>query len=431
MRRMGWLGCVGLAVVAFALAVRSDWLGQQLALRKVRKAIFTGDATKLVEQMESLRLRNPGSAELTFLSAVACRRSGKTPQASEFLDQAWSLGWSRKAIQRERAMLRFQAGETKETERFLLGLPFDASSDTDPIEVYECLAKGYMSAMRLREAVFCINSWVGAAPDALEPRLLRAEIYNLMREHVREEAEYRDILRIDPTSFSAHVRLGNLLLRNKQIREALAEFETCRRLLPQEVKTLIRLASCHLHLGELDAAETALKQAEEMKQSPSVRALALTELGRLALDRKDFAKAAADLQEAVDLSPRNPTAHYALGTALSRLGDSKQAKLHLDLSHEIESAVDRYGDLVHEIMRVPQDPEPRCKAGEILLDQGLHKKAYVWFLSALNCDERSSRAHRCLGRYYADIGQQDLSERHRAMADRRDEALASEVAGKR
>ena len=87
-----------------------------------------------------------------------------------------------------------------------------------------------------------------------------------------------------------------------------------------------------------------------------------------------------------------------------------------------------YIDLVHEIMRYPENPELRAKAGEMALSEGARKEAFAWLQSALLCDPSHAQTHRTLARYYSEAGHQDLAARHLARAEGETDSTLSTAA---
>ncbi|MBT3266594.1 tetratricopeptide repeat protein [Candidatus Poribacteria bacterium] len=92
---------------------------------------------------------------------------------------------------------------------------------------------------------------------------------------------------------------------------------------------LIGLGLLHIERGELDAAEARLQEA-----APEPEAHA--GLGRVALEREQFADAVASYTRAFDLGFDAPQARYSVGLALMRVGDGESAMVHLLAAVEAE-----------------------------------------------------------------------------------------------
>lgn len=405
-----------IVVLAMAPPVWRAWTFET-SMHKLRSAAFTDDPKALLGWAEALQDQLQTSAELAYYLAVVNRRAGHTNQAREHLERARRLDWSLKDLRREEYLLRFQSGDVEETGKRLLALAGPDCPNDQASEIFECLVMGYMSAMRLTEAGVCLDFWQSWQPDAVAPHLLRAEMMRAFRDRSRAAAEYEAVLAIAPDNIQARKALAEALLEGKDTQGAQRELEHCLRLAPHEPGILISLAACYRSLGRLSDAGSALEEALKGKLTDQMRSFALAELGNLALSNKNYRHAVELLKSAVELAPQNAPAHYTFGLALSRVGDTKQAERHFEVSRQIDEAAARYVDVVQEVMRDPWDADLRCQAGEISLQQAEPKFALAWFQSALRCDPSHSATHKALARYYAEAGRADMADRHLALAD--------------
>ena len=130
-----------------------------------------------------------------------------------------------------------------------------------------------------------------------------------------------DVGGLDP---DATLEMGRLLLSKKRPREALGFFRQHLSLSSEDPVALEAIGQCHLDLGELGEAETALRRALERgsSESHSNLGLVLERQGRLA-------EAAAHYDKAVGLNPSSTVAHSGLGHLLARQGHLGRARRHL------------------------------------------------------------------------------------------------------
>lgn len=416
MKRGRWAVVVSLAVAGVAIGGQSRFrLIYQL--RRAKAELFEGRAEDALARLAPLEQRYPERADLAYLLAVANRRSGHTNAARTHLARASRLGWWSEDLLRQEDMVRFQSGDVAESEPRLAAVLTAGYPDSVALEVYECLVKGYLSDMRLRQALICIDYWVAWRPDDLQPRLLRAEVFNFLRDPAREAAEYREILRIDPDYLKGRMKLGYLLLKANDPRAALEQHQRCRELAPDDSRVLVALAACRRQLGDLPEARELLERALREDIDDTLRAYALSELGQVALSQRAYAEAAEHLREALRLNPSDVALHYPLGVALSRLGHKEEANQLLQLSEKQRALASRFGDVVHSIGRIPESAELRREAGEVALDLGDREEAFRWLLSALRCDRSSAATHQALARYYTQGGKKEMAQKHRAWAE--------------
>lgn len=414
---MRWLRA---ASVWALLAVAGGWVGQRVWWRhsvgNVRQALFHCRPDEALGQLSSLEANDPRDPEILYLLAVAHRRAGRTTRAGEYLERAKQLGWTADDILRQQAMIDFQSGKIADAEPYLLGLINAGCPDAVAVEVYDCLVKGYLADMRLREAMFCLDYWMEWRPEAIEPRLSRAEVFEAMRDTARQVREYEAILAIDPNRVETRLKMGRVLLDQNDANGALEHFQHCHKLAPDAVAVKIALGACYHHLGKLEEANGILCEALSQPLTNAQRAYALLEAGQIALGRREYADAERYLRESLELEPRNATANYALGIVLTRLEQSAAAKQYLDRSQSLRSSFSRYAELMRDITQQPQDAPLRAKAAEVLLQMGDRKLAWSWLMSALRCDRTDVLTHKMFAQYHAEVGDDEMVKRHLAWA---------------
>jgi tetratricopeptide (TPR) repeat protein len=409
------LACL-LSLVVFAAIGAWRRLEFNRDLRGARENMRAGALSNAVEALTRLEGTHPGNAEVAYLLGVCHRRSAATSKARTDFQRAGELGWPRKELMRQQAMCDFQGGE-KGAEEFLLESLRAGCDDDTALEIYECLVKGYLAGLYMREAGLCLDYWIDWQPRATQPHELKAELLHAVGDTAQEVEEYRTLVRLDPNNRDARMKLGHVLLDNRSAAEALEEFQRCRELDPNDPGTGFAIAACQRSLGNLDDAERDLRASlSGGGLSAAQRAFALVELGHVALAKRSYDEAVECFEKALADAPADRTAHYALGRALTHLGRTDEANAHIAQSTKIDDQNERLSDLLHEIIRLPDDPEPRCEAGEILLDQGNHREAYLWLLSALRRDKTHKRTHEALARYYVATGKQEAADRHLAWA---------------
>jgi Flp pilus assembly protein TadD len=420
-RRVVKAALVGLAVVAATIGWR--YLRWNLALASARSlAAELSPSTvpqipaSALDEIKAISLRYPQDSEVAYLLGVAYRRAGQMTKARQEFTRAEQLGFSLDDLRRQHYLILFQTGEIKNSEPHLLNLLREGCSDSVAEEIYECLMKGYLADLRLSEAMVCADYWIEWQPRAVRARLLRAMVLEMALERSRLLQEYREILEIDPDCAEAHVAVGNLLLKSKDIPAAQQAFRRCLELNPQDMRARLGLAATRRQLGE-PQSKALLLESLKGNLSKDQQSFVLSELGQLAIQERDYKQALGYLQRAVAIAPDDSSARYAMGLALSRLGDKAAADDELEKSRRLESLNERLSDVMHEVIRQPQDAASRCEAGEIMLELGLEKESLACLLSALRCEKWHEKTHRVLARYYTQLGKKDMADRHLAWAE--------------
>lgn len=403
---------------AVTYGAQRTWRGVEFdrALRGARESLRAGRLSVAIDTLTRLESIRPDSTEVSYLLGVCHRRQAVTSKARVYFKRAGELGWPRKELMRQEAMCDFQAGE-KAAESFLLETLKDGCDDDTAADICESLVKGYLAGLHMREASLCLDHWLQWRPNAVLPHELKAELLHAVNDTGREIEEYRTLLRLDPKNLDARLKYGEILLEQRAAAEALEEFRRCRELDPSDPGIKLDIAACERTLGDFAEAERDLRAIiAEGGLPPHQRAFALVELGQVALANRSFDEAVDCFEKALRDSPADRTAHYALGLALERLGRTADANAQIELSTKIDEQNERLSDLMHQIIRLPEDANARCEAGEILLDQENEDEAYLWLLSALRCDKAHQRTHEALARYYSKIGKPDAAKRHLAWA---------------
>ncbi len=144
---------------------------------------------------------------------------------------------------------------------------------------------------------------------------------------------FEQYLRLRPDDASGYYALGFVLRALQQIPEARQEFEKSIQLQPVQTES-------YFCLGLLDLDENKLEDAskhftEVIKQNPK-HAGALTGLGRVAFQRKQYLAASELLQQAESSDPNLREAHYYLGMAYGRLGRNDDSQKELQRASQLD-----------------------------------------------------------------------------------------------
>ncbi len=183
---------------------------------------------------------------------------------------------------------------------------------------------------RTKEASALLDEGVRLLPNVPEILLLRATLFEL--EKKTEDAEVM-LKRIEnrwpewPDSWLVH---GILLETYKRYDEARQMVETAISLGAEGPEAYFYLAESTMYSSpdQLAEAQKAIDKAEALNpQDPWIRAIA----GRIALGRKQFEKAADELQKATEIRPHFAQAYYNLALAHRALGQSAKAESELEM----------------------------------------------------------------------------------------------------
>jgi tetratricopeptide (TPR) repeat protein len=410
------LGLLAALVAAIALVFPQLWAETSFAyhIRQARRELRAADPEAALVHLRQADDAKPKSAEVHFLLGVANRRVGSLPACLADLHDAEQLGWSLKAVRRQRLLASVQGGD-KAAEKDLQQILDREIPDDEAEEIYEAFAKGYLSEFRLRDAKRCLDFWIDWRPQALLPRLLRAEIAGHVGDRARQMIEFQGVLSVAPDNFEAHVNIAELLLADNRVEEALAEYRWCLERRSDDPRAAVGMASCQRRWGNLAEARRLLDATLKPDLSNEQRSFVLNGLGQLALEGRDLEGAIELLSEAASLAPSDHSLRYSLGTALARAGQESRAAEELALAKNLEKQDTRLNELQTELVNDPNNAELRWEAAMILRKQERSLESLAWLFSALRCNANHKKTHAALADYYESQGELDIAAKHRRL----------------
>jgi len=398
-------------------------------LARARRAMADLDLDAARTWLQAAERRQPKRAEIHFRLGVVHRRAGRYRPAKECFERAAQLGWFQKDLQRQRTLVAFQLGYLKQGERRLAQLLGGDCDDELAEDVYEALAMGYLAEFRVSEGKACLDYWVEWRPDSVRARIWRAQFHNTMRDPEKEQAELRQVLRLDPRRIHERLWLAQSLLERNQVDAALVESEIGRRQAPGDPRVSLTLGMCHFKQGRQDEAWRELESAVARDLDSQSRLQALLILGQIALASQDYKSAARRYEEAMKIAPNDSAAHYGLGTTLSKLGNVAAAGRHLQRSLVLENQTTRLADINSALIKAVDNVELRLEAARILLDQERKTEAAVWMMSALRYHGELREAHEFLAEFFDEQGEGKLARSHLAAARTGGESIESAIHG--
>ena len=360
--------------------------------------------------MEEAAPGHPDQAEAQYLLAVAHRRTGKLGKVLEHLRKADELGWPEHDIRRQQYLMMVQAGDFEAAEPYLRKTLADGATDEVAVEVYEALAKGYLSTYRIPEAMECLQLWIQWQPEAVQPRMWRAEVHEHSEDWPAAVAEYRAILEIAPEDLKARLKLAEALITLKQTDEALEHYRRCVNQAPDNAEVLLGLAVASREVGARAEAKQSAEAALKLELDGEQQGQAWTVLGQIALEERRFEEAVDLLTKALERLPNQPHAHYALGMAYARTKEKEKAKYHTEVSAQILDDHERVSQIINRVKSQPNSADLRYEAATILLRLGLAEPAMFWFQSALRCDPDHQPTLAALSRIEGTDGQVNSGE---------------------
>lgn len=140
-------------------------------------------------------------------------------------------------------------------------------------------------------------------------------------------------VQLRPSDASGHYALGFSLQALQRSSDARAEYERSIALQPEQTESYFQLGLMELEAGDVDGAAKHFQHV--LVRAPS-HAGALTGMGRLRFQEKQYAEAASWFEKAVASDPGLREAHYYLGLTDSRLGRKEDSEKELQIASRIE-----------------------------------------------------------------------------------------------
>lgn len=140
-------------------------------------------------------------------------------------------------------------------------------------------------------------------------------------------------VQLRPADASGHYALGFTLQALQRTSDARVEYEKSITLQQLQTESGFQLGLMELEAGNNGAAADRFEQV--LKRAPE-HAGALTGMGRVKFQEKDFAAAAALFDKAIASNPGLREAHYYLGLTDARLGRKEESAKELQIASRIE-----------------------------------------------------------------------------------------------
>jgi Tfp pilus assembly protein PilF len=346
----------------------------------------------------------------THLSAArAARRAGNLKEAETHLFESGATAGQNEKLDLEFKLLRVQQGGA--VDEALVKL-LD-QNHPDSVVILEVVTPAYLEAYQLSSALECIRRWLEREPNSLAAWQYRAQVYERLQASTELLANYRKILELDPENDEIRLQYARHLNQQRQYQEALEEYEHLRSRLGDTPPVLARMASC---LNALNRPEEARRLLEQVLSQEPHNGLALSERGHLALEYDSPAEAEAWLRLAAAECPTERTVLYNLFQCLQRIGKQQEAAQIQAKLTALDLDLVQLREALQQVVKTPHDPEPRYKAGMILLRNGKERDGLHWLASALVENPRHVDTHWALAEYYERSGDRKRAAQHRKMA---------------
>ncbi|WP_287127708.1 lipopolysaccharide assembly protein LapB [Candidatus Cyanaurora vandensis] len=149
-------------------------------------------------------------------------------------------------------------------------------------------------------------------------------------------AELEALLEENPSSFSAHVAIGNLLYRQKAYDEALSHYQKAIQIEPKKPQAILKAGVTYLRKNEADKATAQFQNA--LKVSPKAHQ-AFVGLGQAFVLKEKYEEAVQQCRKALMLNPRLNQARQVMAQAYVKMGklDDATAELKTAINYKADN----------------------------------------------------------------------------------------------
>jgi tetratricopeptide (TPR) repeat protein/tRNA A-37 threonylcarbamoyl transferase component Bud32 len=244
----------------------------------------------------------------------------------------------------------------------------------------------------------------------------------LLRKGLLDEAiaSFRKVIELDPEFALAHKILGDALGKKGQLDDAIACYRKIIELDPKAAAAHVILGAALQGKGQLDDAIACYKTAIEL--DPKL-AHAHNNLGNAMVDKGQWDDAIASYRKVIELEPKSAVVHGNLGKAFRAKGqydeaidcfkkgvevEPKSAAAHSDLGSILCDLKRDYDGAIacfHKAIELePKSAVAHNNLGNAMQKKGQYDDAIVSYLKAIEFDPKRAEAHLNLGAAFASKG---------------------------
>ena len=307
-----------------AIELEPEYVGHYLALGKQQLTAKQGvTAVKSIDTALSL---NPEYVDSWIQRALAKRALHRMPEALASINEALTLAPEHKEARKTAALLTFENGNYRESERHLVTLMGQEPHDTELLALF---ARTLTAQKQSEEAMRVIDKAISLDEDSLELKLQRASMIKQIEGPQAAIDELRIIGSHYPDQYPLVVELVATLAEAGEMDQAI---KTALEILQNDEIGHTKEQKAHLYLttgrllrntGQLDQAVHHLYKAKKLIE-PNYEAV--LELGRVHHDRRQYNLALEQIQKAIDIEPEEAEGYYQAGKVLKDLKRYNQAE---------------------------------------------------------------------------------------------------------
>jgi tetratricopeptide (TPR) repeat protein len=317
-------------------------------------------------------------ARYLFSGALALERREFVPAlrdlrfaASDPATQAWAWLLSGEALYAQR---RFREAE--------LNFKHAIELDADLVDAYRWMAIAYYDVGLLNEALVYLNRVAELDPQDARPHRLMALIYMERGGEAFAVEDLQESLRRDPNLPERQDVLAELAICQIELNR----WDDARQTLAICSETPEVWAMQSVALYSLGQGEEAKRLAQKALDTGVEVPLALSVLGKLAVDERRYDDAIELLTRATEAVPSDYHTQYSLLTALRAAGRKDAAEKQLAVAESLHEVLEKFESLLQKAEADPYDAELRYQLGLLASQLGLPDVMRKWMKAAVILD---------------------------------------------
>jgi tetratricopeptide (TPR) repeat protein len=284
-----------------------------------KRHLQANQAIQALKAFEKAISLNPDHVDGWIQRALAKRSLHKMPEALASINQAISLAPEHKEAQKTAALLTFENGSYRESERHLVSLLGQEPHDTELLALF---ARTLTAQKQYEQAFKVMDKAIELEGNALDLELQKASMIKQVEGPFAAIDELRIISSHHPGKFPLIIDLVATLAEAGELEQAI---RTAQEVLVDENTTYSPEEKAHLYLttgrllrksGQLDQAVHHLHKAKTLVE-PNFQAV--LELGRVHHDRRQYEQAIGMIEKAIEIEPGEADGYYQAGRVLKDL----------------------------------------------------------------------------------------------------------------
>jgi len=300
-----------------AIELEPEYAGHFLALGKLH--LKGKQPLPAIKSFEKALTIKPDFIDAWIQLSLSKRAIHRLPEALASINKALSLAPEHKETRKTAALITFENGSYRESEKHLVSLLGQDPHDTDLMALF---ARTLAAQKQPDQALRVIDKAISLEEDSLDLKLQRAGMIKNIEGPLAAIDELRIIGSHHPDQYPLVLELVSTLAEAGEVDQAV---RTAQDVLKNEEIGHTREQKAHLHLitgrmlrktGQLDQAVHHLHKAKKFID-PNYEAV--LELGRVHNDRRQYELALDQIQKAIEIAPGEPEGYYQAGRILKEL----------------------------------------------------------------------------------------------------------------